>query len=681
MARISLQEQYDNKDVIHQIYGLKETVSDAIVRIDTAVTTANEASATATSMGTRLTAVEESQATASAKADAAVKAEVKGVALNPEGTDGFSVTLSKAEGSLNSGKFNLGKVKRASIHKGTAPNSIYFQLELTDGTTVRSADAVIDISGVEADIHVTGLTLYEEPDSHGIYAVFAMNDGSTVRSNTIAYDYPDTATANAKGLVKGSTADGGVAVNSDGTMTVNGYADLKTRVSGTESRVSRVEDRTNGTESAIATINDTTIPGLRSEMTTADNALRQSIQANTDAIASHATVLDDLNTRTGTLEGDVGRINTTIGSESLEGSIKSNINILWSNVRAHGTTITKHGERLDTVEPKVTANTNKLENMETTISGVASDFYISGNDTDGYQYRFNGWPYEYVDGARFYLEIDDRYLGEIKEVSRTSGSGVMNIYLTAKVTPTVKMSLHISSAYPNEGRIVWTDTAFKGFASSTNTGLEPRVTALEGNVATIEETQSNHETRIHANETSISALNTSVNANTTSVTGLTESVGTLTNSVNTLSSTVNGKQDALTAGNGITISEGNVISVSQTGTDALNVRITPTTATTGPISEIDVNGNISSRYSYYIKFKFAKGTLRRDDVVKANNSVVDVIGDYTVDVQKIAPFCAINFTNPVDYDEVDIYMQNAWPVNSPAANDLIDPFTFIRVIY
>lgn len=675
MARISLQEQYDNKDVIHQIYGLKETVSDAIVRIDTAVTTANEASATATSMGTRLTAVEESQATASAKADAAVKAEVKGVALNPEGTDGFSVTLNKAEGSLNSGKFNLGKVKRASIHKGTALNSIYFQLELTDGTTVRSADAVIDISGVETDIHVTGLTLYEEPESHGIYAVFAMNDGSTVRSNTIAYDYPDTATANAKGLVKGSTADGGVAVNSDGTMTVNGYTDLKTRVSDTESKA-------NTNQSAIGVINETTIPGLRSEMTTADTSLRQGIQANTDAIASHATVLDDLNTRTGTLEGDVGRINTTIGSESLEGSIKSNINTLWSNVRAHGTTITEHGERLNTVEPKVTANTNKLENMVTTISGVASDFYVSGSDEDGYLYRFNGWPYEYVDGARFYLEIDERRDCEIRNIHRLSGSRVMDITLSQKVTPHYKMALHISSAYPDEGHIIWSDRAFREFVRLTNVALDPRVTALEGNVATIEQTQSNHETRIHANETSISTLNTSVNANTTSVTGLTESVNTLNNSVNALSASVPGKQDKLTAGTGITISEENVISLSQTGADSLNIRITPTTATTGPISEIEANGNITTRYGYYIKFKFAKGTLRRDTVVPANNSVVDVIGDYTVDMQKIAPYCAINFTNPAEYDEVDVFMEKAWLQDShPTANDLIKHFTFIRVVY
>ena len=65
----------------------------------------------------------------------------------------------------------------------------------------------------------------------------------------------------------------------------------------------------------------------------------------------------------------------------------------------------------------------------------------------------------------------------------------------------------------------------------------------------------------------------------------------------------------------------------------------------------------------------------------ANNSVVDVIGDYTVDVQKVAPYCVINFTNPAEYDEVDVFMQNAWPVNSPAVNDLIAPFTFIRVVY
>lgn len=680
MARISLQEQYDNKDVIHQIYGLKETVADAIEQIDTAVTTANEASATATSMGARLTAVEEGQATVSAKADAAVKAEVKGVTVDAEGTDGFSVTLSKAEGSFNSGKFNLGKVKRASIHKGTALNSIYFQLELTDGTTVRSADAVIDISGVETDIHVTGLTLYEDPDSHGIYAVFAMNDGSTVRSNTIEYDYPGTATSNVKGLVKGSTADGGVAVDSDGIMSVNGYADLKTRVSGTESRVSRVEDRTNGTERDIETINGTTIPGLRSEMTTADTALRQSIQANTDTLAGHTTTLAELGSRLDTVTNDTNELKTVVGSEEIpEGTIKFNINSIWENVNSINETVGSHTDRLDTVEPKVTKNTDRLANMMTSQYGRADSFYIGKEDV-GYHYRFTNWPVNYVDGSRWILIVDEAYMGTVKQSNRTSGSKILNVWLTEELKSSTDVKLVVSPAYPEGGRIVWSEKAFSQFAKTSPTGLIPRVTRLEDDMTTVKETQGNHETRIHANETSISTLNTSVNANTTSVTGLTESVGTLTNSVNTLSSTVNGKQDALTAGTGIIISEENVISMSQ-GTDGINVRITPYTATTGPISEIDVNGNISSRYSYYIKFKFAKGTLRRDDFVKANNSVVDVIGNYTVDVQKVAPFCAINFTNPSDYDEVDIYMQNAWPNNSPAANDLIDPFTFIRVVY
>lgn len=70
MARISLKEQYDNKDVITQIYDIRDSSSKAVDDSTQALTTANEASANATqALATVGTASDKADA-AQAKADA-----------------------------------------------------------------------------------------------------------------------------------------------------------------------------------------------------------------------------------------------------------------------------------------------------------------------------------------------------------------------------------------------------------------------------------------------------------------------------------------------------------------------------------------------------------------------------------------------------------------------------------
>ena len=422
MARISLQEQYDNKDVIHQIYGLKETVSDAIVRIDTAVTTANEASATATSMGGRLTTVEgtingintkadnavtvaneatttvenmearlltvERSASESAeKADLADKSVPRAVTVMKEGTDGFSISLSKLNGELNSNIFNLGKVRSVAIKDGTALNSIYLELTLTDGTMVRSPDAVISISGVEADIHVTGLTLHEDPESHGIYGVFTLNDGSTVTSNTVTYDYPDIATGNTPGLVKSGSADGSVSVASDGVMTVLGFDSLKSRISSVESKASQ-------NDANITVITGTTIPAIQNNVSSLTTKMTDVEEVNTTQNERMATIESDITTKYATLENAISteasaretkdnQIMTEIGSEPITGSVKSNIVTLLSDVNSlkeTAATVSGIPARMDTAEANISANTTAIERNNQAILNNTNN--ITQNTTD-----------------------------------------------------------------------------------------------------------------------------------------------------------------------------------------------------------------------------------------------------------------------------------------------------------
>ena len=422
MARISLQEQYDNKDVIHQIYGLKETVADAMGQIETAVTTANEASTTALSMGGRLTTVEgsingintkadnavtvaneatttvenmearllvvERSASESAeKADVADKSVPRGVTVMKEGTDGFSITLSKLNGELNSNIFNLGKVRSAAIKDGTALNSIYLELTLTDGTVVRSPDAVISISGVEADIHVTGLTLHETPDSHGIYGVFTLNDGSTVTSNTVTYDSPDIATGNTPGLVKSGSADGSVSVASDGVMTVLGFDSLKNRISAVESKASQ-------NDANITVITGTTIPAIQNNVSSLTTRMTDVEEVNTNQNERLATIESDITTKYSTLENAISseasaretkdnQIMTELGSESITGSVKSNIVTLLSDVNSlkeTAGTVSGISTRMDTAEANISANTTAIERNNQAILNNTNN--ITQNTTD-----------------------------------------------------------------------------------------------------------------------------------------------------------------------------------------------------------------------------------------------------------------------------------------------------------
>lgn len=279
--RISLVEQYSNKDVIQQIYTLKTANDGWDERIASAEQASGEALSVANSFGSRIGEVEESNSRLDAKvgtfdaritqaedkADDAMTAvdtrvtaqELKGLTVSPTGTGAYSITADKQNGDITSNTFNVSKVTSASIGKGSLANSIYLQLNLSDGTVVRTNDTVLELSGVEADIHVSSIVLEDAPDAHTIKAIFTYNNGKTVSSNTLTYDYPDKATNASLGLVKGNDVTGGVKVDSSGNMTVVGWDGLldQTDLTDINGRIDAKADRSEveAVETAQAAVN------------------------------------------------------------------------------------------------------------------------------------------------------------------------------------------------------------------------------------------------------------------------------------------------------------------------------------------------------------------------------------------------------------------------------------------
>ena len=336
MTRISLQEQYDNKDVIQQIYNLKKTQEDMVDSVDAAVTKADQALSTASSFKTAIDSVvaeqgrlteeigaqtqqiqdiqsmtttavnsirNETQASLSTMENTISAQDITGMVVGIAGTGKFNVTAQRPKGNVVSNTYDTCKVTKATLGKGALNNSVYVELTLSDGSVVRSGDAVIDISGVEADVHVTGCTLYEGENDHSLYLEFTLNDGTSFRSNTVSYDYPGIASSTVPGLVKSGANEGEVQVTSDGIPSVIGYSTLKASVEKNKTDIATNATNIQANDDAITAIEGQigsdeaqgTIRGEIASLKAADTAMDARITTNTNNISTlngNITALD-----------------------------------------------------------------------------------------------------------------------------------------------------------------------------------------------------------------------------------------------------------------------------------------------------------------------------------------------------------------------------------------------------
>lgn len=252
MPRISLVEQYNNKDVVSQIYDLRDRIDGYDESIDRALHNSSEALSVSQGFQSEIASVTSRQDRVDdmvsdvrndmdvleSQMDVSVEdlttdiraQDLTGMTVNTAGVGKFNVIASRSKGNVVSNTFDVSKVTSARLANGALTNSFYVEMTLSDGSVIRSSDAVFDITGVEADVHVTGCTLHEGENDHSLYLTFDMNNGSSFRSNTINYDYPNVASTTVPGLVMSGLNEGEVQITATGIPSVIGYQTLKSQV-------------------------------------------------------------------------------------------------------------------------------------------------------------------------------------------------------------------------------------------------------------------------------------------------------------------------------------------------------------------------------------------------------------------------------------------------------------------
>ena len=233
MTRISLQEQYENKDVIQQIYILKDEV-------DGVSGTAEDAKAVADDALSKVGATEALAQQASDKADSAVASAQGSVASGSVVVDTVSA------------KLRLVKVSGESVDS-VIPIASASQTGMMNSQTyagITNLDARVSaLEGKNTTVYVTFPN--NNPDQATITSVFTTKAGrppvagdyAVDIAKNLTYGYDGTTwtkvgsdvsvpqfALGTPGLIMGSDEDGTVFAESDGTGSVKGWDELKQSV-------------------------------------------------------------------------------------------------------------------------------------------------------------------------------------------------------------------------------------------------------------------------------------------------------------------------------------------------------------------------------------------------------------------------------------------------------------------
>ena len=311
MARISLVEQYQNKDVITQIYGLKDTVEGFDEKIDSA----SQAAASATSNADQAKALAQEAITQSGTYDAKITAAV---ATAEDAESKASAAKTVADASLYDAQIKTGSAdgnlymkQNDGGEKATAiPIANSEQAGLMNAQTFKSISSidarVSALEGKQSIVYVTFAS--DSPSQTEITAVFTSVSGRAPVKGDIAddiaraliYQYDGTQwiktqsvasvwTNTTSGLVLGTPSTGAagtIFAETDGTGSVNGWDPLVTRVTNAESNIAnntanitvnaesiktaKTDIAKNTTD--IATLNTTVTSGLAAKQATLKTA-------------------------------------------------------------------------------------------------------------------------------------------------------------------------------------------------------------------------------------------------------------------------------------------------------------------------------------------------------------------------------------------------------------------------
>lgn len=316
MVRISLKEQYDNKDVVQQIYTLKDnqeqlvtateeavqaskdavaTVGQYTQRIDRAETTATEAKTIAQSASDQVSTAEQ---TAQQAMTTVLKAFV---AQTFEGTaETVSLKQTKGSGATDSTAIPIADGTRAGIMNAQTFNGItslsnrvtalegqartYYVGFPTQDPTQGEITSVVQ--AVKGSSPTTGD--YAEDIARNLRYGYNGSEWLLVRGTTSS-----VFTSTAAGLIKGAVRDGCVFAEADGTGSVYGWDVVKNHTSTYGSKVDTLESQMTTVNADISNIK----ASVKGAQSTADTANATASQASSKA--------DDNTSKITTLQGNV----------------------------------------------------------------------------------------------------------------------------------------------------------------------------------------------------------------------------------------------------------------------------------------------------------------------------------------------------------------------------------------
>ena len=315
-----MQEQYDNKDVIQQIKKVKDEISTAtetairalgdvgtaLANSSEALSTANTAKATADALKTTVdehtTAIEQleieaeqaltdandafDQASITQTAEAATITMTRGTGLQEQIP--FPIASSVQTGMMNAQTYAGIVNLTARVDKLEASKTVFY---VTFSST----------SPTESELTSLFTTVAGRPPVAGDYLTdiaksltYGYNGTNWIKVETSG-DIP-VFTSESPGLIKGSTVDGTVAAEPDGTGSVNGWDNVKTTLSNHTESIGTMQSSLSTVEGEVA--------GLSADLTTKNDKLEAvtisltvegwDSSAMTQTVAVHNVTVDNI---------------------------------------------------------------------------------------------------------------------------------------------------------------------------------------------------------------------------------------------------------------------------------------------------------------------------------------------------------------------------------------------------
>ena len=276
MVRISLQEQYDNKDVIQQIKKLKdvtanvnEVAENAYNSVQSVADTANkaltdsaDAKATADALKTTVdghtTAIEQleieaeqaltdandafDQASITQTAEAATITMTRGTGHQEQIP--FPIASSVQTGMMNAQTYAGIVNLTARVDKLEASKTVYYVTFSSSSPTDSELTSLFTTVSGRAPVAGDYLTDIAKSLTYGY------NGTNWIKVETSA-DIP-MFTSETPGLIKGSTVDGTVAAETDGTGSVNGWDNVKTTLNNHTESIGTIQSSLSTVEGEVA---------------------------------------------------------------------------------------------------------------------------------------------------------------------------------------------------------------------------------------------------------------------------------------------------------------------------------------------------------------------------------------------------------------------------------------------